>query len=104
MQQAKTFYNGLVSEDLFSLKDIPIRKDEKRAKKLLRAYSRNISTEASNESIKADLKENAEEIDKETFVKYFLALQRLYVVEELKAWNPNLRSKTAIRKKYKTFC
>ena len=99
LQQAKTFYDGLVNEDLFSLKDIPIRKDVKRAKKLLRSYSRNISTEVSNESIKADLRENGDDIDKDTFVKYLLALQRLYVVEELEAWNPNLRSKTAIRKK-----
>ena len=99
LQQAKTFFDGLTSEDLFSLKDIPIRKDIKRAKKLLRAYARNISTEASNESIKADLRENGDEIDKDTFVKYLLALQRLYVIEELEAWNPNLRSKTAIREK-----
>ena len=62
LQQAKTFYNGLTGEDIFSLKDIPLRKDEKRAKKLLRAYARSISTEASNESIKADLKENGDEI------------------------------------------
>lgn len=99
LQQVKTFYDGLVNEDLFSLKDIPIKKDVKRAKKLLKSYSRNISTEVSNESIKADLRENGDDIDKDTFVKYLLALQRLYVVEELEAWNPNLRSKTAIREK-----
>lgn len=99
LQQAKTFYDGLVNEDLFSLKDIPIKKDVKRAKKLLKSYSRNISTEVSNESIKADLRENGDDIDKDTFVKYLLALQRLNVVEELEAWNPNLRSKTAIREK-----
>lgn len=99
LQQAKTFYDGLVNEDLFSLKDIPIKKDVKRAKKLLKSYSRNISTEVSNESIKADLRENGDDIDKDTFVKYLLALQRLYVVEELEAWNPNLRSKIAIREK-----
>ncbi len=99
LQQAKTFYNGLTGEDLFSLKDVPLRKDEKRAKRVLRAYARNISTQASNESIKADIKENGDEIDKDTFAKYLLALQRLFVVEELEAWNPNLRSKTAIREK-----
>ena len=99
LQQAKTFYNGLVTEDLFSLKDISLRKDEMRAKKLLRSYSRNISSEASNASIRSDLNENGDEIDKETFTKYLLALQRLYVIEELQAWNPNLRSKTAIREK-----
>ena len=99
LQQAKTFFDGLVNEDLFSLKDIPLRKDVKRAMKLLKSYSRNISTEASNESIKADLKENGDEIDKSTFIKYLLALERLYVIDELEAWNPNLRSKTAIREK-----
>lgn len=99
LQQAKSFYGGLISEDLFSLNDIPLRKDEARAQKLLRAYSRAISTMASNESIKMDLSEENEEINKETFAKYMLALNRLYVVEELEAWNPNLRSKTAIRAK-----
>ena len=99
LQQAKTFFDGLVNEDLFSLKDIPLKKDVKRAMKLLKSYSRNISTEASNESIKADLKENGDEIDKNTFIKYLLALERLYVIDELEAWNPNLRSKTAIREK-----
>ena len=99
LQQAKTFFDGLVNEDLFSLKDIPLKKDAKRAVKLLKSYSRSISTEASNESIKADLKENGDEIDKNTFVKYLLALERLYVIDELEAWNPKLRSKTVIREK-----
>ena len=99
LQQAKNYYSGLVSEDVFSIKDLPLRRDEQRARKLLRSYSRCISSEASNESIKADLGQNGDSIDKDTFVKYMLVLQRLYVVEELEAWNPNLRSKTAIREK-----
>lgn len=99
LQQAKTFYNGLVSEDLFSLKDVPLRKDEQRARKLMRSYSRCLSSQASNESIKEDLRENGDEIDKDTFNKYLLALKRLYVVEELEAWNTNIRSKIAIREK-----
>ena len=99
LQQAKTFFNGLVTEDIFSLRDIVLRKDETRARKLMRSYSRNIATEASNEAIKADLKDNGDDIDKDTFIKYLQALNRLYVVEELEAWNPNLRSKTAIREK-----
>ncbi len=97
LQQAKNFYSGLTSEDVFSLNDVPLRKDENRARKFLRSYSRCISSEASNELIKSDLRENGEEMDKDTFSKYLLALQRLYVIEELEAWNPNLRSKTAIR-------
>lgn len=99
LQQARTFYDGLVSEDIFSLKDVPLRKDETRAKKILRSYARNVATEAPNELIKADLRENGDEIDKDAFSRYLLSLKRLYVIEELEAWNPNLRSKTAIRAK-----
>lgn len=99
LQQAKTFFNGLVSEDIFSIKDVPLRKDINRAKKLLRSYSRVISSQSSNETIKADMKNNGDEIDKDTFTKYLLALERLFVIEELTAWNPNLRSKTSIREK-----
>ncbi len=99
LQQAKTFFNGLVSEDIFSLKDVPLRKDVNRAKKLLRSYSRVISSQSSNETIKTDMKNNGDEIDKDTFAKYLLALERLFVIEELTAWNPNLRSKTSIRDK-----
>lgn len=99
LQQAKTFYEGLVTEDLFSLNDIKLEKNEARARKLLRAYSRNISSQASNESIKKDLSSSGDNIDNDTFNKYILALQRLYVIEELESWNTNLRSKTAIRTK-----
>ena len=97
-QQVKTFFSGLVNEDIFSLSDISLRKDVNRAKKILRAYSRCISSEASNETIREDAK-SGDELDKDTFKKYILALERLYVIEELEAWNPNLRSKTAIRTK-----
>lgn len=99
LQQVKNFFSGLVNEDIFSLSDIPLRKDVNRAKKILRAYSRCISSEASNETIREDVKFNGDELDKDTFKKYILALERLYVIEELEAWNPNLRSKTAIRTK-----
>ena len=99
LQQANTFYDGLVNEDIFSLDDIKIRKDPTKAQKFLKAYARNISTEASNESIRKDLSDNGDEMDIETFNKYMLILRRLFVVDELEAWNPNLRSKTAIRTK-----
>lgn len=99
LQQVKNFFSGLVNEDIFSLSDILLRKDVNRAKKILRAYSRCISSEASNETIREDVRSSGDELDKDTFKKYILALERLYVIEELEAWNPNLRSKTAIRTK-----
>ncbi len=63
LQQAKSFFESLASEDVFSLNDIAIRRDEGRAKRILRAYARTISSQASNESIKADLKENGDSIN-----------------------------------------
>lgn len=99
LQQAINFYEGLVTLDLFSLNDVSLRKNPQRARKLLRAYSRTIGSQASNELIKEDMKSDDGELDKDTFSKYILALQRLFVIEELEAWNPNLRSKTAIREK-----
>lgn len=99
LQQVNTFYNGLIYEDVFSFNDIRIRKDPTRVQKFMRAYARNISTEASNESIKKDLSDNGDEIDTTTFNKYMTVLRRLFIIDELEAWNPNLRSKTAIRSK-----
>lgn len=99
LQQAIDFYDAVVNEDLFSLKDIKIRKDINKAKKLMRSYSRNICSQCADSVIISDVASNDDSFDVKTFGKYTLALERLYVIEELEAWNPNLRSKIAIREK-----
>ena len=99
LAQAIDYYEILVTEDLFSLKSIPLKRDEQRARKLLRSYERNVSIAASDETLRGDCVENDETFDKDTFAKYLSVLRNLYVIEELPAWNPNLRSKTAIRTK-----
>jgi predicted AAA+ superfamily ATPase len=64
----------------------------------MRAYARNIATPASNETIKNDMKENeTSTLDTDTIYSYIEALKKIFVVEESIAWNPNLRSQTAIR-------
>lgn len=98
LQQAIDYYETLVSEDIFSLKDIPLRKDEQKARKLLRSYARNVSIAASDETLREDINDISS-FDKDVFAKYLNALRNLYVIDELEAWNPNLRSKTAIRTK-----
>lgn len=98
LAQAKDYYEMVVTEDIFSLKDIPLRKDEQKARKLMRSYARNVSIPASDDTLIKDCSSD-ESFDKETFTKYINALKDLYVIEELPAWNPNLRSKTAIRTK-----
>ena len=99
LQQAIDFYDATVNEDIFSLKDIKIRKDINKARKLMRSYARNISSQCSDDVLLKDVSSNDASFDVRTFQKYMLALNRLYVVEELEAWNPNLRSKVAIRAK-----
>lgn len=89
----------LTSEDIFSLNDIPLKKDEQRAKHFLRAYSRHISIASTDTTLKNDVISFEDTFDSETFYKYMNALRNLYVIEELEAWNPYLRSKTAIRTK-----
>ncbi len=99
LQQVIDFYDAVVNEDLFSLKDIKIRKDVNKAKKIMRSYSRNIGSQCADSVIVNDVASNDNSFDVKTFEKYLLALKRLYVVEELEAWNPNLRSKVSIRSK-----
>lgn len=99
LAQAKDYYEVLVTDDLFSLKSIKIIKDETKARKVLRAYARNISIAATIQTLIDDCTNDSSSFDKETFYKYLTALNYLHVIEELHAWNPNVRSKTAIRTK-----
>lgn len=99
LEQAKDYYEVLVTDDLFSLKSIKLVKDEMKARKVLRSYARNVSIAASTQTLIDDCTSDDSSFDKETFYKYLNALDYLYVTEELPAWNPNVRSKTAIRTK-----
>ena len=99
LAQARDYYEVVVTDDIFSLKDIPLRKDEQKARKLMRSYARNVSIPAADETLREDCAGPDETFDKDVFAKYLNALRNLYVIDELPAWNPNLRSKTAIRTK-----
>lgn len=75
-----------------------IDRDPARVHRLLRSYSRHQGAQATIASIKADLMENeADSFDEDTVSSYIKALKRIFVIEDVEAWNPNLRSKTAIR-------
>ena len=79
--------------------DIDEMDDKKRnstwLRAILRSYARNISTEASQATIAADM--GGEPPSENTVADYLDALRRTYVTEDLPAWNPALRSKTAVR-------
>ncbi len=67
-------------------------------KMIVRSHARHISTEAAAATIMADVRQtNERNMDAKTFADYMEALGDLYILEDMKAWNPNIRSKTSIR-------
>ena len=75
-----------------------VERDEYRAKRILRSYARLQGAMAGIPTIVEDMKTNEpESMSDETVVSYIKALKKIFVIEDMKAWNPNLRSKTAIR-------
>ena len=93
----KNYYNSLfVFEDCENERFRNKRSDV--LKMILRSYARHISTEAAISTIIADVRQSNERtMDAKTFDDYMEALKDLYVLEDLPAWNPNIRSKTSIR-------
>ena len=93
----KNYYNGL-----FVLEDCENErfrnKQPEILKMIVRSYARHISTEAAVSTIVADLRQNNERtMDIKTYNEYVEALGDLFILEDMPAWNPNIRSKTAIR-------
>ena len=67
-------------------------------KMILRSYARNISSEVSKQTIIEDVRQSNERtMDTKTFDDYLEALGDLYIISDIEAWNPNIRSKTTIR-------
>lgn len=67
-------------------------------KMIVRSWARHISTEAAITTIISDVRQSNERtMERKTFDDYMEALQDLYIIEDMKAWNPNIRSKTSIR-------
>ena len=93
---ARNYVDTICKEDISRIDGV--KRDERAAKILLRSYSRNISTLAKNTSILADIASSGEiSMTKPTFDNYVNALQKLFVISNIDAWSPAIRSKTAIR-------
>lgn len=65
---------------------------------VLRSYARHVSGSATIKTITDDVSQKFDGIDRKTVTEYLEALTRIFVIEELQAWSPALRSKTAIAK------
>lgn len=94
--QAVEYYEAITRSDISRVDDV--QRDEERAKRLLRSYARHQGSQASIPTILADIVANeTQEISDETISSYLNALRKIFVIEDMPAWNPNIRSKTAIR-------
>ena len=93
----KNYWNGLFVFDDSENERFRNKKPEV-LRMIVRSYARHISTEAAFATIIADVRQSNERtMDHKTFGDYLEALNDLYILEDMEAWNPNIRSKTSIR-------
>lgn len=92
---ADDYFKQIYKNDIHSVDNT--RRNSETCKRLLQSYARNISTLAKNSTIIADINSSSE-ISKPTFYEYHDMLNRLFIIEDLPAWSPAIRSKSAIRK------
>jgi predicted AAA+ superfamily ATPase len=97
-QSARIAMNYVDAIINFDIKRVDgIEKDPERVRVLLQSLARNISTMATSKTIMEDMQVNESSITDKTLSSYLNALRRLFVIEDVPAWQPLLRSKTAIR-------
>lgn len=96
LSQVKEYFEAITRSDISRVDGVD--RDQQRAKRLMRSYARLQGAMAGIPTIVADMKTNEPEgMSDETVVSYIKALKKIFVIEDMPAWNPNLRSKTAIR-------
>ena len=96
LAQAFNYYDSVVSIDIKRVDDVD--RDEELAKRIMRSYARNQASQATAGTILADIKANGDDqMSENTVYSYVKALKEIFVIEDSVSWNPNLRSKTAIR-------
>ncbi|MGN0713644.1 MAG: ATP-binding protein [Anaerovoracaceae bacterium] len=96
LRQAIDYFDAVVSDDVSRADGVD--RDKDRTRRLLRSYARNIASQSSLETIRQDiLTSSTDTFDSNTLYSYLEALRSIFVIEDSPSWNPNLRSKTAIR-------
>ena len=96
LAQAFDYYDVVCDSDISRVDDV--QRDPQRVRLLLRSYARHQGTMATIGTILEDLKANeSSSLSDNTVYDYIKALKKIFVIEDMPAWNPNIRSKTAIR-------
>lgn len=90
------YFDAVTEADISRVDNV--KRDPEKARLLLRSYARHQGAQTSIDVIKQDLRSNEDSsISDNTIITYLDALKKIFVIEDMAAWNPNLRSKTAIR-------
>ncbi len=96
LDQAFDYIEAVEQRDISAVDGV--RRDPTRTHRLLRSYARHQGAQAPLTTIKADLIANeSDSFDEDTIASYITALKQIFVIEDVESWNPNLRSKSAIR-------
>lgn len=96
LDRAFDYYDAIVKSDISRVDGV--RRDRERTHRIMRSYARHQATQASISVIADDVRGGEGiSIDDKTVYSYLAALKKIFVIEDMPAWNPNLRSKTAIR-------
>lgn len=96
LRQAINYFEAIVRTDISRVDNV--ERDEGRTRRIMRSYARHQGTQVSASAILQDIKENdTMDISDKTIYSYINALKSIFVIEDMPAWSPNLRSKSAIR-------
>ena len=95
LRMSMDYVEAVINHDVSRVDDVV--KNPTRVRMLLRSLARNISTMATTRTILNDIEATDTSISDKTISSYLNVLRRIFVVEDLPAWSPSLRSKTAIR-------
>ena len=96
LQVAKDYINSLCRIDISTIDGIT--RNEKLSQLILRTYARNISTLAKKSSLLKDIRANVENCSENTLNDYINAFTKLFVIQDIEAWSPAVRSASAIRR------
>jgi hypothetical protein len=92
---ARNYVDALVDEDVSRVDGV--ERNPQRVHTLLRSLARNVATMATNLTIMQDMATSESSMTAPTLDSYMNALRRIFVVEDVPAWSPSLRSKTVLR-------
>jgi hypothetical protein len=96
LRVAQDYVDGVVEADIIHVDGV--KRNPSLTRAILRAYARNLSTLAKGSSLRKDIEALNESCSDKTLTDYLTALQRLFVLQDIEAWSPAVRSASAIRR------